>query len=190
MTNTNSSFIDAAEQRAQKLSLTYRNDSIDWFECYRQALTEVLAEAGPVAWIHRHPDSGNVPFLSLCEPEFMSNEGGTSEPLFTAPPADNRDARIAELEADNAELKRFAHVGKEMVNLTTTVWYENEWPAIPALWAECAKERDELRAKLAAAQAALISARWMIGHPDNVAIVDRAIAAIATDQSAAGSEAT
>jgi hypothetical protein len=79
------------------------------------------------------------------------------------PELDERDARIAELE--------------------TLAKYETD------VAQSAIEEVERLRAQLAAAQAALISARSMIGHPDNVAIIDRAIAAISSDQSAAGGEA-
>lgn len=39
-------------------------------------------------------------------------------------------------------------LGREMVRITTTVRGEDEWPAIPGLWLDCANERDRLRARL------------------------------------------
>jgi hypothetical protein len=62
-------------------------------------------------------------------------------------PIDYCHAAADMLEAD-ARLEKLAAVGREMVEITTTVMYEDEWPAIPMLWLECMKERDEAKAKL------------------------------------------
>lgn len=43
--------------------------------------------------------------------------------------------------------KACLEVGREMVRITTTVQGMDEWPAIPALWLNCMRERDELRAR-------------------------------------------
>jgi hypothetical protein len=87
-----SSFIDAVEQRIRETRLYHNEIS---FDEVRQALTEILAAAGPVEAIllsntaeHTHEDYGDGYFATLdCVVQ-----------LFTAPPAVERDARIAELE--------------------------------------------------------------------------------------------
>jgi hypothetical protein len=56
---------------------------------------------------------------------------------------DNSDA-LAEIE----RLKPLAAVGASMVKMTTTVWRESEWPAIPELWLMCMKDRDEALAEI------------------------------------------
>jgi len=43
---------------------------------------------------------------------------------------------------------KLTDIGRRMVEITTTVRYEQEWDAIPELWLRCANERDELRTKL------------------------------------------
>ena len=57
-------------------------------------------------------------------------------------------AKCDKLKAERDELQPFAEVGKAMVELTTTVRGQDEWPAIPELWRRCADERDELAEKL------------------------------------------
>jgi hypothetical protein len=47
-------------------------------------------------------------------------------------------------------------VGREMVRITTTVQAMDEWPAIPALWLNCMRERDEARAASPVSQAAAV----------------------------------
>ena len=57
-------------------------------------------------------------------------------------------AKCEKLKAERDDLLPFAEVGKSMVELTTTVRGQDEWPAIPELWRRCADERDELAEKL------------------------------------------
>jgi len=64
-------------------------------------------------------------------------------------------------EADHAslveELQR--QVGAEMINITTTVWYTDEWLAIPGIWQSVANERDRLKAEVDTLRAELDTAR-------------------------------
>jgi hypothetical protein len=83
MTNKNS-IIDAVEQRALALGVqNLRPDLAKW----RQALTEVLAEARPVAWARfsigdpmRQPE-----LLPEGAIEDIRKASGAWQPLFTAP---------------------------------------------------------------------------------------------------------
>jgi hypothetical protein len=49
-------------------------------------------------------------------------------------------------ECDPGLLQALSAVGRDMVNLTTTVQGREEWPVIPELWRQCVEERDQLRA--------------------------------------------
>jgi hypothetical protein len=180
-----SSFIDAVEQRL-------RSGQTFVGECWtapliRQALTEVMAEAGPVGEVQGMQWSlGGKPTL-VCVRIGGPVPHGTL--LFAAPVAD--DSHIKELEGllahANSRHSHWKNGAIDLQNELTKLRTHATRMEGAAVLLE--KERDSLRAQLAAAQAALISARSMIGHPDNVAIIDRAIAAISSDQSAAGGEA-
>lgn len=162
-----SSFIDAVEQRARELA-----HSNNWYgeafitKFWLQALTEVLAAAEPVAWFEKNESLGAW-FLA-----YSYNPNAETQPLFTAPVADDRDARIAELEAEVTHLNDWA------------VQYHEEMRK-RYLFDEA--ERNGLRTKLSAAQAAMQSAlKWC---PENGQAERILNAAIAAGQSAAGSEA-
>jgi hypothetical protein len=128
-----SSFIDAVEQRARELGEGGVPTEGDW----RQALTETLAEAGPVGEVQGMQWSlGGKPTL-VCVRIGGPVPHGTL--LFTAPPADERDARIAELEAKYQEERE------------SRIEHSKGIVAARAL-------NDELRTQLATAQAALTEA--------------------------------
>jgi len=99
-----SSFIDAVEQRLRE-NWAPRDDAD---ECrvreVRQALTEVLAEAGPVAWLYRKYDAEqDVVSHHVLWPGEQQQDDNDPLPVFTAPPADDRDIRRAELGAQCVE---------------------------------------------------------------------------------------
>jgi len=52
-------------------------------------------------------------------------------------------------------------VGEAMVNMTTTVRYMDEWPAIPTLWKDCMEERDRLRERIRLFRLALRTSHGM-----------------------------
>jgi hypothetical protein len=87
-----SSFIDAVEQR--QLALTQEADfDGNTHDAWRQALTEVLAEAGPVAWQCRclDPAEGPSSWQHLRDEDVELFDGRTDyelRRLVTAPPAD------------------------------------------------------------------------------------------------------
>lgn len=90
----------------------------------------------------RYPDCHCANFDGAhCEPEEMARVATPS----TSAPAGDAVALAAE-----ARKEKLAALGLAMVNMTTTVWHEDEWDCIPALWQSAMEERDELRAKLAA----------------------------------------
>lgn len=79
-----------------------------------------------------HATRGDIPALVEVCPK------GTQVPL-AGQPADS-DARQVE--------STLIALGRRMVEITTCVWHNTEWEAIPELWLGCMKERDELRRQL------------------------------------------
>lgn len=180
-----SSFIEAVEQRLQERAGSWRN-VIDW-SVFRNALTECLAEAGPVA---KTDDEGCA--WALDGSGLPNVPPGTL--LFTAPPADA--ARIAELKGENSALRELMNC----YNLggwtdSLALIKERDEMAKRATRMEGAvvlleKERDELRTQLATAQAVVDAARNLIaqkGRHNTEQAYKRLATAIAPDQSAAGS---
>ncbi len=93
-----SSFIDAVEQRFLQLVDSYTGMKSSTF-LLRQALTEVLAEAGPVAVVDENDDEKWADILPN-----VSVKVGTK--LFTAPPADALSMEHANLmEQASIEIK-------------------------------------------------------------------------------------
>lgn len=125
------SFIDAVKAAYIPLLMKYPHKAT--VELVEIALTEVMAEAGPedcnfepktcpeaylqqriaelqarleasgtpVAWINKRGD-----YVELSTPSTVY--GSHTIPLFTAPPADERDARIAKLEAERDRAQKNA----------------------------------------------------------------------------------
>lgn len=63
---------------------------------------------------------------------------------LAAPQATEQPADLAQRDEDVEAL--FREVGRQMVEMTTTVRGPDEWLNIPELWRRCMVERDELRA--------------------------------------------
>jgi hypothetical protein len=207
-----SSFIDAVEQRARELGEGSTPTEGDW----RQALTEVLAEAGPV---YQHACIGLGREKTWADVDFNWYEGAPENMrrvMFTAPPA---DALRIEALTDALNTKTYAYDLLHEACLGFKAERDERDARIAELKIELNKaiqqslprrnETDSLRNQLAAAQAALESdplkgaAKWLresiadcqvgdlqfrlgIGYNRAKRLFD---AASATDQSAAGSEA-
>jgi hypothetical protein len=164
------SFIDAVEQRARQLGEGSTPTEGDW----RQALTETLAAAGPVAWRRWDNDYGHWVYYETNLDD--------AEQLFTAPPADARDARIADGQGETYYKKYLllsSQYTREIEALT------DQLAAAQAALAEQAASHGRAWANMTAIVKTINDGALTID--DLRRRLDTAVSS--TDQSAAGSEA-
>lgn len=133
-------------------------------EAYDEAAQAALAQTAPdaaqpeaavmpeaVAWMQIGLEGSNYPGSKIPRkqlPAKWNPEWWRFEALYSEPEV----RRLVDALARKSLLEE---VGRLMVELTTTVWHEDEWLAIPELWKRCQQERDEQRARADAAESAL-----------------------------------